>query len=87
MKTTKHIIEIDAREAFMKIGLRLDESPIGAECVQSLKSYLNRSLTIDVVIGCLSDVTKKSIRPRRGKKTTEKTVAETPTGGATRHEA
>jgi hypothetical protein len=31
MKTTKHIIEINAREAFLKIGLRLDESPIGAE--------------------------------------------------------
>ncbi len=87
MKATKHIIEIDAREAFNKIGLKLDESPIGTECLQSLKSYLMGLLTIDVVIGCLSDVTKKSIRPRRGKKTSEKPAAETSTGGETRREA
>ncbi len=87
MKTTKHIIEIDAREAFNKIGLKLDECPIGTECVQSLKSYLTRSLTMDVVISCLSDVTKKTIRPPREKKASGNSALETPTGGATRNEA
>lgn len=65
MKT--YIIEIDAHEAYKKLGIDLRISPIADQCVQSLRQHLIERINTDLIITALADATKAG-RSRRSRK-------------------
>lgn len=65
MKT--YIIEIDAHEAYKKLGIDLRISPIADQCVQSLRQQLIERINTDLIITALADATKAH-KPRRSRK-------------------
>jgi hypothetical protein len=86
MKTQHHIIEIDAHAVYKKIGVNLDESPIGDQCVDSLRQQLNRLITTELLIASLRDAAKHK-KERPGKQNPVAQQVEPKTGGATHHES
>lgn len=85
MKTQHQTIEIDARAAFKRIGVNLDDSPIAGQCVDCLHELLNRLITTDLLIASLSGAAKHK-KARRSKQGAVPSQVEPKTGGAT-HEA
>jgi hypothetical protein len=86
MTTQHHKIEIDAHAAFRKIGVNLDDSPIGGQCVDSLRQHLTRLITTELLIASLSDAAKHK-KARRSKQNPVAPQVEPKTGGNTHHEA
>ena len=86
MQAQHHKIEIDAHAAFRKIGVNLDDSPIGGQCVDSLRQQLNRLITTELLIASLRDAAKHK-KERRYKQNTAAPQVEPKTGGPTHHEA
>jgi hypothetical protein len=86
MKTRHHKIEIDALAAFRKIGVNLDDSPIGGRCVDSLRQQLNRLITTELLIASLRDAAKHK-KERPGKQNPVAQQVEPKTGGPAHHEA
>ena len=62
-----YIIEVDALEAFLKLGVDLRISPIADQCVHSLRQRLIERIDTDLIITALADATKAR-RSRRGRK-------------------
>jgi len=85
MKTQHQTIEIDARAAFKRIGVNLDDSPIAGQCVDCLHELLNRLITTDLLIASLSGAANHK-KARRSKQGAVPSQVEPKTGGAT-HEA
>ena len=67
MKAPNYIIQIDAREAYKRIGVHLDDSPIGTQCVEALLKLLLRKITEELLIESLTDASKRR-KPRRSGK-------------------
>lgn len=87
MKAPNYIIQIDAREAYKRIGVHVDASPIGAQCVESLRNQLQKLVTQDLLIASLKDATKHR-KPRSGRMPTPPSALGTNTGEeGCRHEA
>ncbi|MEI6607554.1 MAG: hypothetical protein WCP35_19780 [Verrucomicrobiota bacterium] len=86
MQAQHHKIEIDAHAAFRKIGINLDGSPIGAQCVDSLRKHLTRLITTELLIASLRDASKMT-RTRRGKPSPVAPQGEPQTEGGTSHES
>lgn len=77
MKT--YIIEIDAHEAYKKLGIDLRISPIADQCVQSLRQHLIERIDTDLIITALADATKAR-RQRRSRKPSGKSGEPTKEG-------
>lgn len=58
MKTQHYKIEIDAHAAYKKIGVSLEESPIGDACVGALKEKLIKSITTDLLLQSMMEAAK-----------------------------
>lgn len=79
MKT--HIIEIDAHEAFLKIGVDLRVSPITAQSVDALQKHIKKCITPEMVVAALADAARAG-KKRRGRKQSAKAVEIKPEGSA-----
>lgn len=66
MKTQPHTVEIDALAAFKKIGVHLEDSPIGAQCVAAFKAKLIASITTDLLLQSMMDANKRPKKSTRG---------------------
>jgi len=78
MKTQHYKIEIDALAAFRKIGVSLDESPIGEPCVEALKERLVRLITPELLLQSMMDAAK---RPKSKRGLRKSDAVETQPGG------
>jgi len=85
MKTQHHTIVIDAQAAFQTIGVNLDDSPIGGQCLEALKVRLIKSITSELLLQSMMDAAKRP-KAMRGQRKPDSQV-EPKTGGPTHHEA
>jgi hypothetical protein len=67
MKAPKYKIEIDAQEAFKKLGVDLTISPLAEKCLESLRRRLERLITTGLLVDALGDAAHAG-KSRRGPK-------------------
>ena len=85
MQTHPYNIEIDAQAAFQKIGVSLDQSPIGAPCVEALEERLIKLITAELLLQSMMAAAKRT-KSKRGQHKPEP-AAETKPGGTTELQA
>lgn len=81
MKTQPHIVEIDALAAFKKIGIHLQDSPIGAQCVEAFKAKLIASITTDLLLQSMMDANKRQKKSTPGSRKSDSTSEAGTEGG------
>ena len=79
MKTHPYTIEIDAQAAYKQIGVNLEQSPIGADCVVALQDRLLKMITASLLLQGMMDAAKRP-KSKRGQHKPEP-AAETKQGG------
>ena len=85
MQKHPYTIEIDAQAAFRQIGVNLEQSPIGAPCVEALEERLIKSITASLLLMSMMDAAKRP-KSKRGQHKPEP-AAETKQGGTTELQA
>jgi len=66
MKRQSQIVEIDALAAFKKIGVHLEDSPIGSQCAEAFKAQLLAAITTELLLQSIMDANKRPKKFNRG---------------------